>query len=355
MSEAEDSAHGNTAGPQARAPELADFLAKATGARAVKIETFERLGGGAIQDNWRLVVQFEGGSQAGNQTLVLRCDSASGIEVSRPRWQEFRLLHAAHNAGVRVPEPLWLEESGEVLGKPFFVMRHIAGVAGGHLLTKAGAIADGNALAESLGAQLAAIHAIRPGIGELDFLGEPPKNAAVRDIKGYRKYLDSLSHGYAGIEWGLRWAERHAPSPVKAVMVHRDFRTGNYMVESGEVAGILDWEFADWGDPMSDVGWFCAACWRFGQEDQEAGGIGERGAFYRGYERTSGRRIEPDRVAFWEVMAHIRWAVIALQQGARFTVGGQASLDLALVGRIRPDELSYAVLKMTPPASWRCP
>lgn len=355
MSEGEDPEKGDPAGPQARAGALADFLVKASRARAVEIETFERLGGGAIQENWRLVARFEGGSRAGTQTLVLRCDSASGIETSRPRWQEFRLLRAVHDAGVRVPEPLWLEESGEILGKPFFVMSHLNGVAGGHLLTKAGAIADGDALAESLGAQLAAIHAIGPGIGEVDFLGEPPTDAAVRDILNYRAYLDTLCHGYPAIEWGLRWAERHAPSPAAAVLVHRDFRTGNYLVECGEVTGILDWEFADWGDPMSDVGWFCAACWRFGRQEQEAGGIGGRDAFYRGYERNSGRRIDPERVVFWEVMAHIRWAVIALQQGGRFTFGGQSSLDLALVGRIRLDELCYAVLKMTPRASWRSP
>ena len=45
-------------------------------------------------------------------------------------------------------------------------------------------------------------------------------------------------------------------------------------------------------------------------------------------------------------------AVIALQQGHRFTAGGEASLDLALTGRVRPDELAFEALAMTPPKSW---
>jgi len=57
-------------------------------------------------------------------------------------------------------------------------------------------------------------------------------------------------------------------------------------------------------------------------------------------------------VAYWEVMAHIRWAVIALQQGARTTAGGEASLEQGLTGRLFPPELELAVLEATPPAKW---
>src|SRR3546814_6594457 len=87
------------------------------------------------------------------------------------------------------------------------------------------------------------------------------------------------------------------------------------MCDGERLHGVLDWEFADWGDPMSDIGWFCAACWRYAHPELEAGGIAPRDPFYRGYEAVSGQRIDPEVVAFWEIMAHLRWAVIALQQG----------------------------------------
>ena len=56
-------------------------------------------------------------------------------------------------------------------------------------------------------------------------------------------------------------------------LIHRDYRTGNYLVDEGRLAGVLDWEFAGWGDPREDIGWFTARCWRFGGVEREAGGI----------------------------------------------------------------------------------
>jgi aminoglycoside phosphotransferase (APT) family kinase protein len=147
------------------------------------------------------------------------------------------------------------------------------------------------------------------------------------------------------LEWALRWAERNAPESPDVVLTHQDFRTGNYMVDAGGLTGILDWEFAAWGDPMCDVGWFCARCWRFGRDDLEAGGIAGRPPFYRGYVAESGRAIEGSSVYYWEVMAHVRWAVIALLQAARHLTGEQRSLELALTGRLVP-ELEWGALQM---------
>ena len=86
--------------------------------------------------------------------------------------------------------------------------------------------------------------------------------------------------------------------------------------------------------------------------DLEAGGIAPRAPFYQGYERASGRTVDPERVAYWEVMAHLRWAVIALQQGDRTLSGGEEALDPALTGRLYPPELELDVLTMTPPERW---
>ena len=154
------------------------------------------------------------------------------------------------------------------------------------------------------------------------------------------------------LEWGLRWAELNLPPSPQITLVHQDFRTGNYLIDGNGLTGILDWEFAAWGDPMSDLGWFCAECWRFSRPDLEAGGIASRRAFYDGYEASSGRLVDAGAVMFWELMAHIRWAVIALQQAYRHLSGTQRSLELALTGRLLP-ELELQVLGMTAPEAWR--
>jgi aminoglycoside phosphotransferase (APT) family kinase protein len=50
-------------------------------------------------------------------------------------------------------------------------------------------------------------------------------------------------------------------------------------------------------------------------------------------------------VRFWEVLASVRWAVIALQQTARHMIGGDLDLDLALTGR-RASECELELLML---------
>jgi hypothetical protein len=62
--------------------------------------------------------------------------------------------------------------------------------------------------------------------------------------------------------------------------------------------------------------------------------VGERQRFYEAYEAESGRRINDAAVRAYEVLAHCRWAVIALQQGERHASGREPLLDHALTGKI---------------------
>jgi len=333
---------------------LEAFFIEAAGAQAVEIADAAPLRGGAIQENWLLDLKIHGGPLAGRLEAVLRTDAPSAVAVSRSRAEEFWLLKVAMAAGVTVPEPLWLCEDPAVIGKTFYVMRRVAGTAAPHRLMKNPDLGgDRDELAGRLGMELARIHTITPPQADLAFLGAPPADAAQAAVALHRRYLDELGGGPLALEWGLRWCELHAPPPQPPVLVHQDFRTGNYMVDHKGLTGILDWEFCDWGDPMSDLGWFCAACWRYSHPELDAGGIAPRGPFYHGYESVSGRRIDPAAVAYWEVMAHIRWAVIALQQGERTLSGREDSLELALTGRVYPPSIEEEILRQTAPESWR--
>lgn len=328
---------------------LERFVARAAVADRVTITEAALLSGGAIQQNWRLRARVEGGHHAGDALWVLRTDAPSAVSASHGRAQEFALLSAAARAGVSVPQPLWLCEDRAVIGRPFFVMRCVDGAAAGHVLTRdTGLVTDRAQLAQRLGHELALIHSIRPPQVDLDFLPACDEAPALQSIARLRRDLDALPTAHPALEWGLRWLERQAPPRGDIVLCHGDFRTGNYLVDARGVTGILDWEFAGWGDPLLDIGWFCARCWRFGADTREAGGIGEREDFYRGYEGTRGRPLDRAQVRYWEVMAHVRWAVIALAQAQRHAGGEETSLLLALTGRIVP-ELEYEVLTMTEP------
>ena len=323
---------------------LGAYIARQAGAQRATVTRSERLSGGAIQENWLVEASVEGGPHAGALALVLRTDSPSGVGASHSRAQEFALLRLAFEHGVTVPEPLWSCSDPSVIGRPFCLMRRIAGSAAGHLLVRARE--GGDALAQRLGTELARIHAIRPPQAALDFLAPPAASPAMALVARARAYLDTQAVPRPALEWGLRWLERHQPATPAPVLCHRDFRTGNYMVENGRLTGILDWEFAGWSDPLEDIGWFCARCWRFGANDRQAGGIGAREAFYRGYETQSGRAIARGQVHYWEVMAHLNWAIIALQQAERHLSGTEPSLMLALTGHIVP-ELELEIMTMT--------
>lgn len=325
---------------------LARLIAAALGRASARITRLDKLSGGAIQENWALDVRFDPEPPL---ALVMRTDAPSGVAVSHGRQQEYLILKAAFDAGVMAPEPLASCNNPSVIGKPFYLMRRLRGTAAGHVIVRDDKWkGDRKELVEKLGRQLATLHTIKPPRDDLGFLTVPEGPPALAAIAVYRGWLDSQVEKRPGLEWGLRWLERHAPPRGEIVLCHRDYRTGNYMVDESGLTGILDWEFAGWGDPLEDVGWFCAKCWRFGQVKREAGGIGARADFYRAYSKASGRDIDADAVRYWEIMAHARWAVIALQQGARHASGAERSLDLALTGR-RAADIELELLRLTAP------
>ncbi|HSW05598.1 phosphotransferase family protein, partial [Aquabacterium sp.] len=202
------------------------FVARAAAAQQVTIHDAALLSGGAIQQNWRLSARVEGGAHAGEALWVLRTDAPSAVSASHGRAQEYALLSAAAQAGVTVPQPLWLCEDRAVIGRPFFIMRCVAGTAAGHVLTRdGGPVSDREQLAMRLGHELALIHSIRPPRADLAFLPVNEEPPALHAIRRLRRDLDALPTAHPALEWGLRWLERQAPLRGELVLCHGDYRT----------------------------------------------------------------------------------------------------------------------------------
>jgi aminoglycoside phosphotransferase (APT) family kinase protein len=324
---------------------LENFVARAASASSARIIAMRRLGGGAVSENWAVDMTIHGSRLAGEHALVVRADAQSRIAESLSRAEEFAVQRAAFLEGVAAPEPLWLCADSAYIGRPFYVMRRASGLADPRRLAREKTLlVSGEALAEQLGQELARLHSIAPPRDELDFLPVPDRNVVLARVQQFRAALDTLPEPQPVLEWAIRWLEVNAPDPQPLVLCHRDYRTGNYLVDEGRLSAILDWEFAGWSEAYEDIGWFCARCWRFGAVEREAGGIGSRAAFYRGYERESGRSVDAARVPYWEAVATVRWAVIALQQAQRHLSGREPSLELALTGRLVP-ELEFDLLR----------
>ena len=320
---------------------VAQFLRNACQATSVSVNGIQLLSGGAIQQNWEIRVAIDGGARAGAHTWVLRTDAPATVAFSLPREREFEIIRFANAQGLRAPEPLFLCNDATVIGRPFFVMEKLPGVAAGHKVVRLAL--DRRALACELAQVAARIHAIRPPLADLPFL----KTFLARDvIASCRAYLDALDEPHPVLEWGLRWCEQHAPAQEETTFVHRDFRTGNYLVHEGKLSGLLDWEFAALGNPLEDIGWICAKCWCFRHEHHIVGGVADLDDFLAAYEAASGRKVRNDELRYWQVMAHSRWAIIALQQAQRHLSGVEPSIELALTGKIVA-ELEWEVLQLT--------
>ena len=329
---------------EAKLPVLAHWLAEAVGARAVTIGAASLLSGGAVQENWRLEVAVDGGPQAGRHDWVLRTDAAARLSMSLGRAEEFACIRAAHRAGVMVAEPVALGADAAIVGRPFMVQAFVGGSAQGRRIVRDPALPGyGAELARTLGANLARLHAIRPPRETLAFLEPPRRSPAWTAVDQLRRAMDVGSSLRPAIELVLQWLLDNAPEPRPTVLVHGDFRTGNFMVDQGRLTAILDWEFCHWGDPREDIGWFCARCWRFGADKREAGGIASKADLLAGYNSVATDPIEEREIAYWEVLALARWGAIAALQGDRFLKDGERSLELALTG-LMPAEMELDAL-----------
>ncbi|MGO1208649.1 MAG: phosphotransferase, partial [Pseudomonas putida] len=149
---------------------LSAYLQERLHGQPVRITHSGRLSGGAIQENWLIKAEVAGVPQR----WVLRTDAASAVAASMSREQEFAVLSAAHHVGVKVPQPLWLCQTPQVIGRDFFIMQALAGHAGGHRLTSSQRAPEGNpGLCRALGANLARLHQLRPPQAALAFLPAP--------------------------------------------------------------------------------------------------------------------------------------------------------------------------------------
>src|SRR5829696_627975 len=109
-----------------RKAKLRSWIAQRLGTDDLALEDVQPLGGGSIQENWRIRCVMEGGRTT--RDFVLRKDAPATIASSRPRSEEFAVLAAAHRAGVRVPEPIGFCADPDVIGAPFAMMSLVEGI-----------------------------------------------------------------------------------------------------------------------------------------------------------------------------------------------------------------------------------
>ncbi len=329
-------------------PRLEAFLAEKVGAPA-RVTAARHLTGGASRDTWAVDVEIEGGPEAGRHALVLRRDLGGEIDdQALSRAHEYRLLRAAHAAGVLAPRPRWLCTDAAVLGAAFFLMDRLEGESVGRRVVREPALAEARrALPRQMGEQLARIHALDFEAAGLDFLPRPAPglSPALDAVERLARQLERSGEPHPALELALRWLRARAPQCASPVLVHGDFRVGNLMVGPAGLVGVFDWEFTHVGDPAEDLAWPCVRSWRFGQDHLRLGGVGRPEEFFDAYARAGGRPVDVGAVRYWEILGNFRWAVGCVVQAGRHLSGQAPSVELASLGR-RTAEMELELLDL---------
>ncbi len=317
-----------------------------------KILEAKQLSGGACQENYSLRLEFQD-SKNPIQEFVFRTDKSSSLFTSLSKEEEFYVAKIAHSKGVLTPKPILLEIDTSYLGTPFYIMEKISGKANGRYVTKDSSLKDlRKNLPKLLAEQLAKIHSIQPDdFQDLNIKNQllkgiqTPNELPQNSLKIIQAQIQNFDEPHPAMELILNWLEKNYPKVETLVLVHGDFRTGNFMVDPSGLKGILDWEFARFGDRHEDIAWLCMRDWRFGKINLEVGGFANRKEFYEHYEKFSGKKVFPERVLFWEVIGNLRWAVGCIEQAERHLSGKDKGIELASIGR-RVTEMEWEAMRL---------
>jgi aminoglycoside phosphotransferase (APT) family kinase protein len=280
--------------------------------------------GGASRETW--LVDAERGR------WVLRRDPMGSVSLV-PIGEEFRLIRAAAEAGVPVPEPVAFEADDGRFGSPGLLMGFVKGTSvAPRVLRKPEFEEARGGLTAQLGEALARIHSIDPAMLDGALPASPP-DPAVGQIEEWESQLDEIGEPLPAVELGLRWLRANAPEPAEPRLVHGDFRLGNFIVDEDGLAAVIDWELAHLGDPAEDIGWLCIRSWRFGNDTMPVAGVGVLDDFIAAYEAAGGAPVDRGRVSYWEAFGNVKWAVICARQAHDHLTGVRRSHELASLGR----------------------
>lgn len=146
---------------------------------------------------------------------------------------EFTLLNALAAAGMQVPQPLFLEATGDVLGSPFFVMEFVDGA------TDVDTAALPDALAH-MADYLRRLHSLQLDLPALRKAEEPASSALA--------FVPDSDPVHAALQRAAVRPSKNAP-----VLLHGDYWPGNVLWKDGKIAAVIDWEDVALGDPVSDL------------------------------------------------------------------------------------------------------
>jgi aminoglycoside phosphotransferase (APT) family kinase protein len=234
-------------------------------AERVKIEGLDRVEFGHSAEMMVLTIVSSVGGTEERRDVVLRLrPRPPALLEPYDLAKQFTVLQALEGTAVLAPRALWLEDVGDVLGRPFFVMERVPGTvyemeAPREPEVSARAVTR---MCESMAEQIAAIHTVDITATRLEFLDDRGHHLD-REIDHWSSEMQRVKRGtLPALERLLHELKTRQPSPSPVVtLVHGDAKPGNFAFAGGEVSAVFDWELTTVGDPMTDIG-YLELLWR---------------------------------------------------------------------------------------------
>ena len=204
--------------------------------------------------------------------------------------REFKTLQLLKNHGAPVPVPLYLDDTGNILGSPGIVTRYMPG----KLIMAQPYPAQ---WAEILAKTLANIHSIPINASNTSFLLDANSEALwfLKSKDSMPNYISIHPKGSALWQAMLNYLPNLIR--VEPSLVHIDYWSGNILWDQGVISAVVDWEEAAQGDPGIDV----AYC----RMDMILCGMSEAAdRFLRTYEKEMSKPIV--NLGFWDLAAAVR-------------------------------------------------
>jgi len=178
------------------------------------------------------------------RTLVLRQYGAANLLADPHAAQtEYRLLSLLSGAGLPVPKPYYADESGSFVPGPCLLQDFIHG-------DRVDEPSDLVEFTRQLATTLAAVHSAGIARAEVAFLTDVRDTVANNLGTGSAHPNELLSETAVRASLTKRWPPAELNEPV---VLHGDFWPGNVLWRDGKVVGVIDWEDAQFGDPLADL------------------------------------------------------------------------------------------------------
>ncbi|WP_042462190.1 phosphotransferase family protein [Neobacillus dielmonensis] len=244
--------------------------------------------------------------------------------------REYRILSKLHGVYPLAPKPYLYSEDPDIMGRHFYLMEKKQGVVINEVLPNHYGPSEqvGPAVSKGIIHSLVELQQVDYQKANLMDIGKP-EGYLERQVHGWiKRYAVSKTNEFTGVEELEAWLIKNMAATVDTTIVHNDFKLNNLVLDPydpGIVKGVLDWEMATIGDPMTDIGAVLAYWGEKGDPDMGISVVTNQSGFFSRremaelYAQVSGRDIKS--INFYVAFGFYKLAVILQQLYYRWKKG----------------------------------